>query len=241
MNGRKAQKGFTIIELLAVVGIILLLLALLVPGLSAAREKGNRSVCISNQGQLMKASILYAGDNVGHLPFPNEDSLDSWWPNAGGWLYKTPTPSVPSLTHMQGSALWPYIGNEKVYRCPSHVGPFTNGTDRITSYVMNYAVVGMTGSPRCEKPSHRISEFRGTDICFWETDEQWWNYGTGNTWRDGCNQPNGGITRRHNDGAPVACFGGSVEWLTYAQYNALVIPNTRTRAWCNPIKANGHP
>lgn len=221
------------------VGVILLLLALLVPALSAAREKANRTTCINNLRQLMSATILHAGDQDGHPPFPNEDSLESWWPGAG-WLYKGPTPAVPSLANLQAGALWPYLLNERVFRCPSHEGPFSNGTDRITSYVMNYAVVGNGDVSKCEKPSYRLSQFRGTDVCYWETDERWWNYGTAMTWRDGCNQPNGGITRRHNDGAPVGCFGGSVEWLTYGQYAALSGASTRTRLWCSPASANGH-
>ena len=63
------MKRFSLIELLIVIAIIGILLSLLMPSLSQAREKSRRAVCKSNMGQIHKTINLYA------LSFNNRVSL----------------------------------------------------------------------------------------------------------------------------------------------------------------------
>jgi prepilin-type N-terminal cleavage/methylation domain-containing protein/prepilin-type processing-associated H-X9-DG protein len=56
--------GFTLIELLVVISIIALLMAILVPALSRAREQAKRIICHNNLRQLMSAWNMYAEDNA---------------------------------------------------------------------------------------------------------------------------------------------------------------------------------
>lgn len=72
--------GFTLVELLVVISIIALLLSILMPSLSAARENAKRVVCRSNQKQISLIVNLYSADNNGSLPWMEEG--DSNWKKA---------------------------------------------------------------------------------------------------------------------------------------------------------------
>jgi len=67
-NATNRQIGFTLVELLVVIGVIAVLIALLLPALSKAREQAKRISCLSNQRQRYLAAMLYATDQRGYFP-----------------------------------------------------------------------------------------------------------------------------------------------------------------------------
>ncbi len=128
VNGlrRKSQPvaGFTLIELLVVIAIIAILAAMLLPALSRAKEKANRTICINNLKQLLLAHVMYGTDNGDLIALPNDSATDGAGPGgtgAPGWLYlnnaMTPTGlggGVPPgvswfLLGPEGGAYWQYV------------------------------------------------------------------------------------------------------------------------------------
>jgi prepilin-type N-terminal cleavage/methylation domain-containing protein len=75
-------KGFTLVELLVVIGIIALLISILLPSLNRARETANRVKCASNLRQIGQAILLYSNDSKG--PYPRTYYVGGYPLNAVG-------------------------------------------------------------------------------------------------------------------------------------------------------------
>lgn len=125
-KNRPNGAGFTLIELLVVIAVIALLLALLIPALRSAREQAHRAVCLSNLRQLTLAWIAYATEHDSKLAYGaafgtrtvsrggsrKTVSMRGW----AGWDLAPIRP--PSITLPDKGALWPWIRNVDIYRCP---------------------------------------------------------------------------------------------------------------------------
>jgi prepilin-type N-terminal cleavage/methylation domain-containing protein/prepilin-type processing-associated H-X9-DG protein len=111
--------GFTLVELLVVIGIIALLISILLPALQRAREHANQIKCASNMRQIGQALAMYVGENKGFLPIPPlipETGPSYYW-------YAYPMISIGIIDYTNGS-LWPYLAGsasarQAVFNCPS--------------------------------------------------------------------------------------------------------------------------
>jgi len=102
-------RGFSLVELIVVIGIIALLTAILMPTLRAARESAQRVRCAAQLQQIGEALMHYANDNKGWLPA---------WSGWHTWPAGLPDDTDGPAWTME---LMPYIGDpdSRVYQCPS--------------------------------------------------------------------------------------------------------------------------
>ncbi len=175
-------KNFTLIELLVVIAIIAILAALLLPGLTAAREKGRSIKCLGNLRQISTASMLYTSDyNEWLVPscFKWRDDGTKDYLGNPMLSFNTPDmwPRYLAAADDPGESAWNdakrTLGYIKVqlssktspFVCPSDPNPsrYANGTGRKVSYATNGNVTGnKTGYDGVAW--FRLSDFNRTDL-----------------------------------------------------------------------------
>jgi prepilin-type N-terminal cleavage/methylation domain-containing protein/prepilin-type processing-associated H-X9-DG protein len=132
-----ARRGFTLVELLVVIGIIALLIGLLLPSLNKARDAAQQIQCLSNMRQVAMGFVNYANENDGSIPgtfYQGPINLDWVGRNNANYLANPGAYSHP----LQKSVLGPYLGNnDQVLTCPKGMRP--NG---LSDYTMIIRLAG---------------------------------------------------------------------------------------------------
>jgi prepilin-type N-terminal cleavage/methylation domain-containing protein/prepilin-type processing-associated H-X9-DG protein len=131
------NNAFTLIELLVVIAIIAILAALLLPVLSAAKQRSWTTNCNSNLHQIGLGMSMFADDN-----------LDLYPESGGGIHWGATDPTTGKASYME--QIFSYVGNTNVYRCPGNVqlavteqGPFNyfNGCNAAYGVARTFAAV----------------------------------------------------------------------------------------------------
>lgn len=192
------RRGFTLIELIAVLVIIAILAAIIWPVLQRANHPHDRPKCQSNLKQMALALLMYSQDYTDQFPLIRvNDVAESLAPydKPFGWA----------------DAIYPYLKNTQLLQCGTDEIPINARQDatlgNFTDYYCNTNLAGL--------PNKRIIYPAGTFL-----------FGDGNDGTDGSDarytrnmlptawrKPENSPARRHLDGANYAFADGHVKWL----------------------------
>ena len=139
------RAGFTLVELLVVIGIIAVLLSILLPALGGVRRRAQSVACMSNVRQIFMAMNMFATDNKGQLPRPYGVGDVPNLVNVKTFAYLQKVSGAAGHIDLDDDkgALWKYLKGKdnraKVMMCPGDDGEPLQGHAVQAAYPRNFS------------------------------------------------------------------------------------------------------
>ena len=156
---RKHRLGFTLVELLVVIGIIAILVALLLPALQGARRQAQAVKCAAALKEMGIGYMLYASENQGYWPVCKHSGVAAtadppimvgsmtapgdafWWDFITKYIARDKKLGTASTTHQEAAE----ARNSVVWGCPSWEGNWSGALGDLNRQQPGY---GMSFEPR---------------------------------------------------------------------------------------------
>ena len=216
MKNRRVGEGFTLVELLVVIGIIALLIAILLPSLNRARAQASSLKCLSNLRQIGMGYLMFTQDNKGtNINYFSAagGGIETFW---GGRIAKY----IGRANQKSSVGTSPFSNVMPVLLCPS-------ATDPVDSSGHYWGTVTNAWSGKLHSPDGGWSWYHTAG-----PPEQWWvgSYGL-----------NGFLYADYNSNTahgPLTQFYTKLTQVRQASNTPMYFDSTWNDAWPNPINGN---
>jgi prepilin-type N-terminal cleavage/methylation domain-containing protein/prepilin-type processing-associated H-X9-DG protein len=231
---RIRSTGFTLVELLVVIGIIAILISILLPSLNKARAAANRAACLSNLRTIGQMVHIYAAENKQQIPLGTAGDVyqnayvvaakagsETRWP-AWGVLYKANLVKSPKYLYCPSeNRSYHMFDAEQNNWLPDDPAPNLNGTLR-GGYLMRpmdakYRPVLWRGSSNPPAPPIDDKSTPGT-LFEWKPYPRISNMKRAAYAGDIFSNPMR-VRQRHEKGVNVVYSDGSAEWVDIQHFN----------------------